>query len=69
MKIPPAKVKTSLEHRVASVKNDDELHTMKQRYWQDSGHLVIMAEQIAAMSNFYKMMIKAIGNILYGKRK
>jgi len=68
MKTPKPHLKSSLAHKVASTKNDEELHDVKRKAWLDSGHLVIMDNQIKAMGTHEQMVLELIGMRLYGKR-
>jgi hypothetical protein len=69
MKTPKPTLKSSLAHKVASAKNDDELYNVKRAAWMDVGHLVVMNNQIKAMGNNEQMILELIGLRLYGKLK
>jgi hypothetical protein len=68
MKTPKTKIHTSLEHKVASVKNDEELYAIKQKAWIENGDFVIMAHQLEKLGNMHRMIIEAIALDIYGKR-
>jgi hypothetical protein len=68
MKTPSTKVHTSLEHKVANVKNDEELYQKKRKAWLQGEGLHLNTAQINMLSLEHRWAIDIIGNLTYGKR-
>jgi hypothetical protein len=67
MKTPKPTLKSSLAHKVANVKNDEELYQKKRKAWLQGEGLHLNTAQINMLSLEHRWAIEIIGNLTYGK--
>jgi hypothetical protein len=68
VKIPKSKIHTSLE-AAPSDYNEEERFKRAQKAYIENGDICILHDQFMKLSNINKIMLEAIAQSLYGKRK
>jgi hypothetical protein len=68
MKTPISKIHTSLENAPSNY-NEEERFKRAQKAYIENGDICILHDQFMKLSNINKIMLEAIAQHLYGKRK